>query len=647
VRINEHEVRALPLLRVRYDDVRVGHHLAVMCDFYSKKSLEFFDSIVHQKLCNSQGDKELIVKLKLGDKLSSPLKLENPLKLFLIPTNDDKRILTDWLADDQSYSEMLKNISKSLELGDETEDADDDAPASIADEESRDEPCASGVMAAAAASLDEVDRSDLLKKPREETIGEEKRPEGALITSEDYNEERCEVCIARPKRKCRTCGCNVCGLKNDEDKQLVCDECDLSFHIYCLTPKLDNIPEGDWYCKECFNDTSEITTAGQELKVSKKLKQSKGFKSGGKDWGHGMATAARTKECESVPIDHFGKIPGVLCGSSWKYRVQVSETGIHRPPVAGIHGQEKVGAFSIVLSGGYEDDEDNGFNFIYTGSGGRDLGGNRRTAAQSSDQKLEKTNLALSKSCADTVVDEAGCHRAIDWKKSKPIRVVRNYKASKHSRFAPEEGNRYDGIYKLKRYWQRKGKSGFKVWQYEFERDDPEPAPWTRKGKDYIKKHNLQMEWPDQAPNLKRKSDNKSLKKFDDGSSSSEQSALSPPNKRVKSQSYTIPDDIMKLIMKDTLNERLWNDVQIKAKEGVKAFYSRIQENFKCCICVCILSNPVTLACGHSLCKACIERSLQNKMENCPTCRKTFEGRLSVNKNLKNALRLIYSTSSP
>ena len=60
------------------------------------------------------------------------------------------------------------------------------------------------------------------------------------------------------------------------------------------------------------------------------------------------------------------------------------------------------------------------------------------------------------------------------------------------------------------------------------------------------------------------------LKKFDDGSSSSEQSALSPPNKRVKSQSYTIPDDIMKLIMKDTLNERLWNDVQINAKEGVK-----------------------------------------------------------------------------
>lgn len=32
-----------------------------------------------------------------------------------------------------------------------------------------------------------------------------------------------------------------------------------------------------------------------------------------------------------------------------------------------------VGSFSVVLSGGYEDDEDKGDWFIYTGSGGRDL----------------------------------------------------------------------------------------------------------------------------------------------------------------------------------------------------------------------------------------------------------------------------------
>ena len=36
--------------------------------------------------------------------------------------------------------------------------------------------------------------------------------------------------------------------------------------------------------------------------------------------------------------------------------VQASEAGVHRPHVAGIHGRDSDGAYSIVLSGGYEDD---------------------------------------------------------------------------------------------------------------------------------------------------------------------------------------------------------------------------------------------------------------------------------------------------
>lgn len=49
--------------------------------------------------------------------------------------------------------------------------------------------------------------------------------------------------------------------------------------------------------------------------------------------------------------------------------------GVHRPHIAGIHGRETDCAYSIVLSGGYEDDIDNGDEFLYTGSGGRDLSG--------------------------------------------------------------------------------------------------------------------------------------------------------------------------------------------------------------------------------------------------------------------------------
>ena len=71
---------------------------------------------------------------------------------------------------------------------------------------------------------------------------------------------------------------------------------------------------------------------------------------------------------------------------------QVSESGIHRPHVAGIHGREGEGAYSIVLSGGYVDDKDEGEEFTYSGSGGRDLSGNKRTAKQSYDQKLTHMN---------------------------------------------------------------------------------------------------------------------------------------------------------------------------------------------------------------------------------------------------------------
>lgn len=72
--------------------------------------------------------------------------------------------------------------------------------------------------------------------------------------------------------------------------------------------------------------------------------------------------------------------------------MQVSESGVHRPHVAGIHGRETDGAYSLILSGGYEDDIDNGDEFIYSGSGGRDLSGNKRVSDQSCDQVLSRMN---------------------------------------------------------------------------------------------------------------------------------------------------------------------------------------------------------------------------------------------------------------
>ena len=82
--------------------------------------------------------------------------------------------------------------------------------------------------------------------------------------------------------------------------------------------------------------------------------------------------------------------------------------------------------------------------FTYTGSGGRDLSGNKRTAEQSSDQTLTKVNAAIAKNCHAEFDDKNGGDAGKDWKKGKEIRVVRGKsKKKKHeNRFAPAEGNR-------------------------------------------------------------------------------------------------------------------------------------------------------------------------------------------------------------
>ncbi|XP_064386048.1 E3 ubiquitin-protein ligase UHRF1-like [Halichondria panicea] len=73
---------------------------------------------------------------------------------------------------------------------------------------------------------------------------------------------------------------------------------------------------------------------------------------------------------------------------------------------------------------------------------------------------------------------------------------IRNYKGRKSPEYAPEEGNKYDGIYKVVKYWPEKNKNGFIGWKYLFRRDESH-ASWIREGKKAIKKLGLTMEYPD------------------------------------------------------------------------------------------------------------------------------------------------------
>uniref|UniRef100_A0AAY5EX23 Tyrosine-protein kinase BAZ1B n=1 Tax=Electrophorus electricus TaxID=8005 RepID=A0AAY5EX23_ELEEL len=45
--------------------------------------------------------------------------------------------------------------------------------------------------------------------------------------------------------------CKVCRKKGEDDKLILCDECNKAFHLFCLRPVLYRIPEGEWLCPAC------------------------------------------------------------------------------------------------------------------------------------------------------------------------------------------------------------------------------------------------------------------------------------------------------------------------------------------------------------------------------------------------------------
>ncbi|GFO08485.1 E3 ubiquitin-protein ligase uhrf1 [Plakobranchus ocellatus] len=59
------------------------------------------------------------------------------------------------------------------------------------------------------------------------------------------NQPQCDHCNDNPRKKCKHCGCSVCAEKKDPEKTILCDECDDPFHIYCLNPPLEKVPEED------------------------------------------------------------------------------------------------------------------------------------------------------------------------------------------------------------------------------------------------------------------------------------------------------------------------------------------------------------------------------------------------------------------
>ena len=129
-------------------------------------------------------------------------------------------------------------------------------------------------------------------------------------------------------------------------------------------------------------------------------------------------------------------------GDTFRNRIELALSGVHRPRRAGVCGTQQLGAESIVLAGQYEDDDFTEEEIRYSGNGGRDP----KTGRQIADQVATTGILALQKSV------ETGL----------PVRVLRKVPAE-------DDGldvYRYEGLYRIVGSSFGPGRSGFQVYVF-------------------------------------------------------------------------------------------------------------------------------------------------------------------------------------
>ncbi|SMR56972.1 unnamed protein product [Zymoseptoria tritici ST99CH_1E4] len=122
------------------------------------------------------------------------------------------------------------------------------------------------------------------------------------------------------------------------------------------------------------------------------------------------------------PFDVYGH-NGLEVGQWFPNRLSSLYYGAHGASQAGISGDTKNGAYSIVVSGAYDElDKDMGDVLYYSGSGSHENDDPKRHAESTNQTRTLHASLRTQN----------------------PVRVLRN--KSKH-RYAPTEGIRYDGLY--------------------------------------------------------------------------------------------------------------------------------------------------------------------------------------------------------
>lgn len=143
---------------------------------------------------------------------------------------------------------------------------------------------------------------------------------------------------------------------------------------------------------------------------------------------------------------------GLTSGDWFPFRIVALFHGAHGASMAGISGDAQTGAYSIVVSGGYDDfDKDEGDRLWYCGPGSND-NTDPKLPAQSSGTRALYASL------------ESGGD----------VRVLRS--SNGKSAWAPNVGIRYDGLYRVVKAGTTTNNVGGRVERFRLQRKEDQPA---------------------------------------------------------------------------------------------------------------------------------------------------------------------------
>ncbi|XP_026887772.2 bromodomain adjacent to zinc finger domain protein 2A isoform X1 [Electrophorus electricus] len=94
--------------------------------------------------------------------------------------------------------------------------------------------------------------------------------------------------------------CQVCRKGDNDEYLLLCDGCDRGWHMFCLRPKVIQVPEGDWFCPNCVSmgmgEAPRPQRSARQRSKVRKRRFTYGAESSDEEEGHRRSMITRQKD---------------------------------------------------------------------------------------------------------------------------------------------------------------------------------------------------------------------------------------------------------------------------------------------------------------------------------------------------------------